>query len=527
LEVDNLEKVAIYCRLSDEDRNKIKAGDDSESIQNQKNLLTKYAIEKGWSIYKIYSDDDYSGLDKDRPEWNMMLKDAEEKKFNITLCKNQARFSRDMEAIEKYLHNKFNLWGIRFIGVVDNADTSNKGNKKARQITGLTNEWYCEEISENIISAFNIKRDRGQFIGSFATYGYLKNPDDKNKLIIDKEASKIVIMIFNLYLEGYGTQHIAHILNEKMIPNPTKYKQSMGFKFKNSSATDNFGLWNKTTVKRILKNEVYIGNMIQGKRKKVSYKEEQIVSTTQDKWFVVENTHEAVIDKKMFEDVQKRILSRQRSSGEGKAHIFATKIKCADCGSSMVKVTTSTKISYLRCKIYATASNSNICTSHIIRFDKIEEVVTNKVKEYINLYLDEENVASKLQIESENKNKINQIKNELNNIDRQLNNNTLALKNLYMDKVKSIITEEEFIELKNSFSEEKDSLLKKKEQIENVLKEVNNKNNDINEWIKIVKQYKDFKELNHMIVNQLIDFIEIGEKDKTTKEQKIKIHWKL
>jgi K+/H+ antiporter YhaU regulatory subunit KhtT len=178
-------------------------------------------------------------------------------------------------------------------------------------------------------------------------------------------------------------------------------------------------------------------------------------------------------------------------------------------------------------KIYATASNSNICTSHIIRFDKIEEVVTNKVKEYINLYLDEENVASKLQIESENKNKINQIKNELNNIDRQLNNNTLALKNLYMDKVKSIITEEEFIELKNSFSEEKDSLLKKKEQIENVLKEVNNKNNDINEWIKIVKQYKDFKELNHMIVNQLIDFIEIGEKDKTTKEQKIKIHWKF
>ena len=139
-------KVAIYCRLSDEDKNKINISDDSESIQNQKTLLTKYAIQNEWDIYKIYSDDDYSGLDKDRPEWNQMLNDAETKKFNIVLCKSQSRFTRDMELVEKYLHNKFVEWGIRFIGLTDNSDTSNKGNKKQRQIMGLSNEWYCEDV---------------------------------------------------------------------------------------------------------------------------------------------------------------------------------------------------------------------------------------------------------------------------------------------------------------------------------------------------------------------------------------------
>ena len=168
-------KVAIYCRLSDEDKDKVISTKDSESIKNQKNILIKYAAQQGWSIYKIYSDDDFSGLDNQRPAWNEMIKDAKERKFNIILCKSQSRFTRDMEVVEKYLHNKFIEWGIRFIGLTDNSDTLNKGNKKQRQINGLVNEWYCEDVSENIKSVFDMKRKEGKFIGSFACYGYKKS----------------------------------------------------------------------------------------------------------------------------------------------------------------------------------------------------------------------------------------------------------------------------------------------------------------------------------------------------------------
>lgn len=259
---------AIYCRLSDEDRNKLNKADDSESILNQKILLTKYAKDNGWTVYKIYSDDDYSGLDSDRPGFNQLIADAKAGKFDIVLCKSQSRFTRDMEMVEKYLHNKFIEWGIRFVGLTDNADTLEKGNKKSRQINGLVNEWYCEDISENIKAVFDVKRKSGEFIGSFAPYGYRKDPSNKNKLLVDQGAAQVIKMIYGWYLEGYGVQHIAFMLNEKGIPNPTKYKECSGLNYKNSFKTDDYGLWNKTTIKRILSNETYIGHMVQAKRKK-------------------------------------------------------------------------------------------------------------------------------------------------------------------------------------------------------------------------------------------------------------------
>ncbi|TYQ13091.1 UNVERIFIED_CONTAM: DNA invertase Pin-like site-specific DNA recombinase [Acetivibrio alkalicellulosi] len=519
-------KVAIYCRLSDEDKNKSIPTNDSESIQNQKNLLTKYALDQGWSIYKIYSDDDFSGLDSDRPEWNNMINEAQEKKFNIILCKSQARFTRDMEVVEKYLHNKFIEWGIRFIGLADSSDTLNKGNKKQRQINGLVNEWYCEDISENIKAVFDLKRNEGKFIGSFACYGYKKDPDNKNKLLIDDEAAQIVKMIFDWYLEGYGTQHIAYMLNEKRIPNPTKYKQNSGLNFKNSSVKNNFGLWNKTTVKRILKNEMYLGNMVQGKRKKVSYKSKKIISTPQQEWIKAKNTHEPIVTSEIFEETQRRISSRQKSTGKGQAHIFTTKVRCLDCGSNMNKVTTfrgDKRYTYLRCKTYS-LGNKNLCTSHSIRLDELKEIVTERIIKYINSYLDENSIINKLKSESDLNNKLEKMKNEISSITQKLDHNSLILKNLYIDKVQGSITNEQFVELNNIFLEEKNLLLKRKEEIKKNITEFIENSKNINKWSEIVKKYKGFKEINHIIVNEFIDYIEIGERDKDS-SQIIKIHW--
>lgn len=235
-------KAAIYCRLSEEDKDKRHVTDDSESIQNQKSMLIQYATEQGWEIYGIYSDDDYTGADRSRPEFNRLLEDAKHKKFDIVLCKTQSRFTRELELVEKYIHGYFPIWGIRFVSIVDNADTENKGNKKSRQINGLVNEWYLEDMSENIKSVLTDKRKKGYHIGAFALYGYQKDSQQKGHLLIDEEAAEVVREVFTLFSQGYGKTAIAKILNEQGVPNPTEYKRQKGLRYQQPES-QNSTLW--------------------------------------------------------------------------------------------------------------------------------------------------------------------------------------------------------------------------------------------------------------------------------------------
>ncbi|MBQ4347323.1 MAG: recombinase family protein, partial [Firmicutes bacterium] len=257
-------KAAIYCRLSEEDRGKLNAADDSASIQNQKSMLLQYAISHGWEVYSIYSDDDYAGADRNRPEFKRLLEDAENQKFDIVLCKTQSRFTRELELVERYIHGLFPLWGIRFVSIVDNADTDIKGNKKSRQINGLINEWYLEDMSENIRSVLKNRRENGFHIGSSALYGYKKDPDNKGHLIIDEEAAKVVREVFKLFSQGYGKSAIARMLNDRGIPNPTEYKRQKGI-IKSPAKQKNSTLWKYFAIADMLENEMYIGNMVQGK----------------------------------------------------------------------------------------------------------------------------------------------------------------------------------------------------------------------------------------------------------------------
>ncbi|WP_027621677.1 recombinase family protein [Acetivibrio clariflavus] len=511
--------VAIYCRLSDEDKNKANKYEDSESIQNQKKLLLDFARENKWEVYKIYCDDDYSGLDSERPGFKQLIADAEAGKFNIVLCKSQSRFTRDMELVEKYLHHKFIEWGIRFIGVTDNADTFEKGNKKSRQINGLVNEWYCEDISENIKAVFDVKRKRGEFIGSFAPYGYKKDPLNKNKLLIDEEAARVVRRIFSRYLEGFGAQQIASMLNHEGIPNPTKYKELMGLNYKNPFKTEDYGLWNKTTVKRILRNETYIGNTVQAKRKKLSYKSKKMIAVSPDKWVRVENTHQPIIDKSVFFAVQQRMDGRIKSAGNGKPHLFASKVKCHDCGSTMVKVT-SGKYSYLRCKLYSAPYGNKMCTSHLTRLDELTDLIECKIKEHLKRYIDIPKMAERLKNELKWDRDERKYHEELKKIRKEISEKELAIKSLYIDKIKGIIDEEQFIELNREFIKEKRKLSERQKTIQKEM-ELNEKNGI--DYGDIVKDLIEFKELKHNMVSIMIGRIEIGE--KTAEGKRIKIYW--
>ena len=280
-------KVAIYVRLSKEDddvRKQISGKQESESIQNQKSLLIQYAVERGYDIYNIYTDEDYSGADRDRPAFSRLIQDASQHKFDIVLAKSQSRFTRDMELVERYLHGKFPEWGIRFIALVDHADTNDASNKKARQINGLINEWYLEDLSINVRTVLTHKCQSGQHIGSFAPYGYAKDPADHNHLVIDPVAAAVVRRIFSMVLSGYGASRIAKTLNEEGIPNPTRYKQQQGLNFAPCQKSRVPGLWSTASVRTILTNQTYTGDLVQGRHKKASYKSKKIVTLPKDKW---------------------------------------------------------------------------------------------------------------------------------------------------------------------------------------------------------------------------------------------------
>ena len=299
------EKAAIYCRLSVEDREKER--EESESIRNQRALLLGYAAKQAWAVYDIYADEDYSGLREDRPEFQRMLQDAEEGCFSVILCKTQSRFTRNAVTAERYLHEKFPLWGIRFVTVVDHVDTAFRANKKARQINSLVNEWYSEELSENIRAVFRRKMEEGKFLGNYAPYGYRKDPNDRHHLVIDPETAPIVKQIYGLYLSGLSCKMVAERLTERAIPTPSQVKKSRG----QDRGRKDCRKWSAGTVRKILKNPVYLGHMVQGKEEKISFKEKKVQELPKDRWFVVENTHEPLVEKAIFEETG-RMLERGR-----------------------------------------------------------------------------------------------------------------------------------------------------------------------------------------------------------------------
>lgn len=362
-------RAAIYCRLSEEDKNKRSAAEDSGSIANQKEMLLAYAKERGWEVCGVYSDDDYAGADRNRPAFNRLLRDAERHCFDIILCKTQSRFTRELELVEKYIHGLFPLWGIRFIGVVDNADTANKGNKKARQINGLINEWYLEDMSENIRSVLTSRRQNGYHIGSFALYGYKKDPEHKGHLLIDEEAAAVVREVFSLFAAGYGKSRIARLLNERGVPNPTAYKRLHGLRYDSPRARTET-LWSYAAIASMLKNEMYIGNLVQGKYGSISYKTKQNRPRPQTEWLRVEGTHEPIVDRATWDAVQKRIAERTKPMACGEVGLFAGKVRCAGCGRLLHSLKSHGK-HYLQCPTRRIAKDA--CEGAFIPVDELEK----------------------------------------------------------------------------------------------------------------------------------------------------------
>ncbi len=535
----NEEKVAIYCRLSKEDEDKINKGDDSESIQNQKLLLVDYAMAQDWSVHKIYSDDDRKGFDRERPAFNQLLKDAENGLFNIVLCKHQSRFTRDMELAERYLNREFDSWGIRFVSIVDHVDTNIKGTKKARQINSLVNEWYSEDLSNSIKRVFESKMKAGKFLGAYACYGYIKDPKDKHKLIIDDEAASVVREIFRLYLQGNGSYKISAILTERGVPTPSTYKELKGINLKTPNSgkySTTYGVWALNTVRRILTNKMYLGHMVQGKEKKVSYKSKKVKAVPKDEHIIVENTHTAIIDEKTFYTVQS-LMDKKRTvhkptygyKGTRDAHLFAGKLRCLDCGSNMHRGTPCRdgKTYHMRCNL-SNKTKSNECSPHSIKLNKLTTIVEVRIREIINDYMSNAGnvsvVMESLNNKSTIKKDISQKERELTVIDREIENNNAYIAAAFKEKVKGLLSDEEFVDMKGTIQDEITQHKKRKVRLEEEVASLKLRFNSLGDVEGLLKKFADFEELTHEMVNEFIDYIEIGERTSKN-EQEIVIHW--
>ncbi|MCL2577260.1 MAG: recombinase family protein [Defluviitaleaceae bacterium] len=514
-------KAALYVRLSEEDRDKKSPENDSISIQNQKSMLLSYALEQGWYIYDFYSDDDFKGADRNRPEWQRLLADAEQKKFDAIVCKTQSRFTRELEMVEKYIHGLFPVWGIRFIGVVDNADTDNKGNKKSRQINGLVNEWYLEDMSESIKSALTTRREQGFHIGSVPLYGYIKDPDNKGKLLIDEEAAEIVREVFNLYASGYGKTYIARLLNDRGVPNPTEYKRLKGINYKVPS--HKLGThWKYFAIANMLINEIYIGTMVQGKYGSVSYKTGVNKPRPKSKWMRAENTHEPIINRELWDRVQELVKLNAKPFGNGKTGIFAKKAKCTYCDYTM-RTAKSHGYYYLKCDTRHTSTNA--CPGGFISVKELEQTVLNELQRLLDENLNHDEVALGVRLVDNIAVRLTKLELNKSTYVKKIAEYSKAVKDSYMDKVKGIISESEFVKFSRDFTADKERIETLVKEIDEEIVALEHKSNATNDRRKIVEQYATINQLERVMVEKLICHIKIGKRDRESKKVPVEIHW--
>ena len=367
-----MNRVAIYIRLSKEDLN----GSTSESVVNQKSLLTKYVKDNNFVLFDTYIDDGYSGTNFDRPAFKKMIKDIESNLIDVVIVKDLSRLGRDYIKTGEYIEKWFPIHNIRFIALLDGIDTLyDLSSNEMAPFKSVINDMYSRDNSKKIKMALRTKQEDGKWVGGCPPFGYMKDENDKNHLIINKEEVVIVKKIFSLFLKGHSINYIANYLSKQNIPTPSIIR---GKKSKYAS----FGIWSPITIKNILTNELYTGNMVQNRRKKVNYKIKKIIKNDRSSWIVVNNTHEAIISEKEFDLVNKLLKANNKLLHHDK-RLFEGLVYCSSCNKRLILQ--KGKYEYFVCNTYRKYSRLGLCTNHSISNDKLEYEILSILKKLTNM----------------------------------------------------------------------------------------------------------------------------------------------
>ena len=503
----------LYLRLSRDDGDK----EESNSITGQRELLRDYISQRPeFREYAVRVDDGFSGSTFERPSFQKMIEDVKAGRTDCIIVKDLSRFGRNYLDAGEYIEKIFPFLGVRFIAVNDNYDSL--GDKKASDdliipFKNLINEAYCRDISVKIRSQLEIKRKNGQFLGSFAAFGYLKDEQNKNKLVVDQYAADIVRDIFKWKLEGVSPQDIADALNKLGVLSPMEYKRSLGMKFTTSFKTNSKALWSAGTVIRVLKNPIYTGVLVQGKETTPSYKVHKRITKDESEWSVIEDSHEAIISKIDFDSVQKVLKCDTRRSPGGKAvGLFSGMIFCGDCGASMVRKTVPAgekKYVYYVCSAH---KQDKSCSPHRIRDNALEEIVLDSLKQHISEVVDMSELLAITDTAPLRTAQAQKVQRQLDKKHEEYEKLQKLLMSLYENLADGIIDREEYTRLKASFTARADEAEKQMDALREQLEDIHNHGTE-NIWMNEFIKRQGLTTLDRAVVVALIDKILIHSND--------------
>ena len=506
-------KAADYARISREDGDK----EESDSIGTQFDIIDDYiAHNDDITFIDRYSDDGWSGTNFDRPDFMRLMEDIKKGKINCVIVKDLSRFGRNYILVGQYLEMIFPMLNIRFISVNDRIDSIKDPasiNNALVSFKNVMNDEYCRDISNKVRSSLDRKRSKGEFIGSFASYGYMKDPDDHHHLIVDPVAAEVVKNIFDWFLQGMSIIGIAKRLNHMGIPNPSAYKRQCGLNYKHPAGQLD-SAWPDSSVKRVLKNRLYVGDMVQNKNRTKSYKVQVSVAVPEENWVIVPNMHEAIIDREKFETVQQLLMRDTRTSpGINHVSIFAGYIRCADCLRAMGKKSVAQsygKYHYYVCQTFRKAGR-NLCTKHTIREKQLYDAVLATIQSQIDLAVSMDQLVNDLKSQNVRAAKSSRLEKMLQLKEEEYEKVSRCRIDLYPDWKAGILSKDEYLSLKAKIGEQLEQI---EIAIANITEEISKYQSapvSENKFISSFLRYRNIQVLTREVIVELIEMIYVHE----------------
>ena len=493
---DSSFKVGLYIRLSRDDGNI-----ESDSIVSQRSLLNQYVKENNYNIIDEYVDDGFSGTNFDRPAFKRMMKDIEIGKINMIITKDMSRLGRDYigtgELIEKYFPNN----NIRYIAINDGIDTFiDTTNNDIAPFKAIMNDMYAKDISKKIKSSLHSRMKEGLYVSGRCPFGYQKDPINKNHLVINEEQIKVVKLIFDLALKGNTYHYIAQYLTERKIKTPASY---YNYVWNTNCISQEYGVWVNTTIKAILTNRIYTGDTVQGKTKKINYKLKKTVKNNPDDYIIVENTHEAIIDRDTFNYVQNLLPKNVKRPEKKRFYLLDGLLYCGDCKHRItIRYQSKTGRSYTTCDYYRTYSKYHVCTTHTNNYEALESVILDNIRDVCKKYLDKNKIKESIS-NIEFKDNTLKIKKQIESLEVTNNKLIESLDKTYMDRLKGIIDEEQYLRVSENIKNEIDG---NKKDIDNLKNEQNEENKIDSKQID--KHINDFLSLENPSRELIINLVE-------------------
>lgn len=510
---------AIYVRLSKEDgdvSNAVKA--ESNSISNQKRLIRDFLKDKkDIIVVSERVDDGYSGSSFERPSFQLMMEDIKKGIVDCVVVKDLSRFGREYIDSGMYIERLFPALGVRFIAVNDNYDSldgKEKGDEIIIPFKNLINDAYCRDISVKIRSHLEVKRKNGEFTGSFAAYGYCKAEDDRNKLVIDPVAAGVVKDIFRMKIHGMSQDAIAARLNEAGVLSPMEYKNAAGSSYQTSFKTSDKAVWSSVTVRRILENELYIGNLVQGRQTTPNHKVKKTVLKPEKDWVRIEKNHEAIISDRDFVIVQRLLgMDTRISPNQSEVYPLAGLVICAGCGAAMVR-----KNAYAggkKYQYYVCSRNKETkeCSSHRIAVDKLEETVLQFLKVQISNILDLKQTMEKVSAIPFQELDIKELEKRIEQKEIEIERCKELRNMLYEDMKDGIVTKEDYMELHEAYTQRRNGAEESVRKMKQEIKDILASNTDKYKWLDYFAEHQNIDRLTRNVAVELIDRVRVINKN--------------